>query len=159
MTVYAIIATELPSSTFYVRKRAFASEFSTRWFVLTPDGLADPGAEIEATRFVEADPTDLANRVYTQLQEHEWTDGDLYVLADAAVLDRETSNPFRRTLRVVFERLSPEARFPFDYLEDDDDRVAWLSASLEAGEILPPTSPRRGDDKGVSRDQRSLDSY
>lgn len=159
MSRYSVVAVEAPSTTFYAREREFATEFCTRWFVLTPDGLADPDGEIGAARFAEADPTDLANRVYAQLGEHDWNDGDLYVLADPAVLDRETSNAFRRTLRVVFERLPPATTFPFDHLEGDGERVAWLSASLDAGEVLPPTSFRGGDGKGVSRDQRSLDSF
>ena len=57
----------------------------------------------------------------------------MYILVEPALLDIETRNAFRRSLRVVFQRFEPEVCFPYDVLEDVGKRAAWLTDPWRPG--------------------------
>ncbi|QSW99796.1 hypothetical protein [Haloterrigena alkaliphila] len=155
MTTYVLL---LPSNgtTFRSREQRFASELCDQLLYLTPDGLDE-----ESVGNLEAiTPTELANAVYGSARDIDWTDDDdLYVLAYPRLLDLETTNTFRRSLRVVFERVDPDEHFPYDHLDDVGKRAAWLTDSIEAGEIVPPGGVRRQSVDGVEEGQTDLFSF
>lgn len=154
MTTYAVLRSGPRKTTFHERERRFASELCDQTLFLTTNGLdADPGDEDP----VETSPTELANAAYASVRDLDWVEtDDVYVLIEPALLDRETGNQFRRTLRVVFERVEPVEHFPYDRLERADRRAGWLTASLEDGEIRDPASIRRTNVTGVAEGQRDL---
>ncbi|WP_207891656.1 hypothetical protein [Natrarchaeobius halalkaliphilus] len=83
-----------------------------------------------------------------------------FVLADPSLLDHETNDIFRRNLRVVTDRLTEgNTHYPYDHLEDIGQRAEWVERRLESGEIVDPRSVGGGGRKGVTDDQRSLDSF
>lgn len=155
MTTYAVLSPP-DDSTLYARERRFASDLCDQLLFLTPDGLAkEPGGEIGTET-----PTELANTVYTSTREQDWSEGDqVYVLLNPALLDIETRNAFRRSLRVVFERVDPDECFPYDVLEETGRRAAWLTDSLESGEIVPPGGVRRQSVSGVDDGQSDVTSF
>ena len=155
MTTYAVL--EPPDgSTLHTRERRFASELCGQLLYLTPGGLdEEPVGEIG-----ELTPTELANATYVSTRDFSWSEDDsIYVLVDQTLLDIETRNSFRRSLRVVFERVDPEERFPYDHLETAGKRAAWLTDSLESGKIKPPVEVRRQSVSGVDDGQSDLFSF
>jgi hypothetical protein len=155
VTTYAVLSRP-DGSTLYARERRFASDLCDQLLFLTPDGLdEEPGSEIGGET-----PTELANTVYTSTREQNWTENDkVYVLLEPALLDIETRNAFRRSLRVVFERVDPDECFPYDVLEEKGRRAAWLTDSLESGEIVPPGRVRRQSVSGVDDGQSDVTSF
>lgn len=155
MTTYAVLIPE-EGTTFHSRERRFASELCDETLYPTPDGLdEEPTGDLEETT-----PTELANNVYTSTLDLDWAEGDgLYVLVDPKLLDLETPNPFRRKLRIVFERVDPEEHFPYDHLGDVGKRAAWLTDSIEAGEIVDPSGVRKQGVSGVEEGQSDLFSF
>lgn len=156
VTTYAVIPPD-DGTTFYYRALDFASLLCDHVLFVSPDGFRDtrptePLGEMDAQEVVTA--------AYVSARNILWDRGDLWVLIDAELLDRETGNPFRRRLRVVLERLEPEAHFPYDELETADKRAGWLTECLETGEIVDPESFRGyAGEKGVSERQRDLHKY
>lgn len=155
MTTYAVLRPP-DGTTLRTRERRFADELCDQLLFLTPDGLdEEPGGEIG-----DLTPTQLANAVYTSTRDRAWSEDDeMYVLVEPALLDIETRNAFRRSLRVVFQRFDPEVCFPYDVLEDAGKRAAWLTDSLEAGEIVPPGGVRRESVAGVDEGQTDVTSF
>lgn len=155
MTTYAVLRPP-DGSTLHSRERRFASDLCDQLLYLTPDGLDEgPGGEIGPET-----PTELANTVYTSTREYDWSEADeMYVLLEPALLDIETRNAFRRSLRVVFERVDPDECFPYDVLEETGRRAAWLTDSLESGEIVPPGGVRRQSVSGVDDGQSDVTSF
>ncbi|WP_336336790.1 hypothetical protein [Haloarcula brevis] len=155
MTTYAVLSPP-DGSTLYSRERRFAADLCDQLLYLTPDGLdEEPGEEIG-----DLTPTELANTVYSSTRDRDWSEDDeMYILVEPALLDIETRNAFRRSLRVVFQRFDPEVCFPYDVLEDVGKQAAWLTDSLEAGEIVPPEGVRRQSVTGVDESQTDLTSF
>lgn len=154
VTRYAVLRPD-DGSTFRAREQRFAGRLCDRTLSLSPDGLADEGTPIG-----DLTPTELADAVYASRRERDWTADDVvYVLVAPALLDLQTRNAFRRSLRLVFERVAPDAQFPYDQLEDVGRRAAWLTDSLEAEEIVEPSSVRRRSITGVEEDQRDVTSF
>lgn len=84
-------------------------------------------------------PTKLANAVYASRREQDWSaDNEVVIVVKPALLDLHTRNVFRWFLRLVFERVAPIARFPYDQLEGVSRQVVWLTNSLTGS--LPPTT-------------------
>lgn len=155
MTTYAVLTPD-DGSTFHAREQQFATALCDRVLYLTPDGLADEGdGDLDAV-----DWTQLANETYKSIHDCDWTgDDEVYVLIEPSLLDRETTNRFRRSLRVVFERVPPQEHFPYDQLESTGRRAGWLTNSLDAGEIVPPNRSLRRSVTGVDDEQSNLRSF
>lgn len=155
MTTYAVLSPP-DGSTLHSRERRFAADLCDQLLYLTPDGLdEEPDGEIG-----DLTPTELANAVYTSTRDRDWSEDDeMYILVEPALLDIETRNAFRRSLRVVFGRFDPEVSFPYDILGETGKRAAWLTDSLEAGEIVPPDGVRRQSVTGVDESQTDLTSF
>jgi hypothetical protein len=155
VTTYAVLSPP-DGSTLHSREQRFASDLCDQLLFLTPDGLdEEPGGEIGTET-----PTELANTVYTSTHEYDWTENDeMYVLLEPALLDIDTRNAFRRSLRVVFERVDPDEFFPYDVLEGTGRRAAWLTDSLESGKIVPPGGVRRQSVSGVDDGQSDVTSF
>ncbi|ELZ89755.1 hypothetical protein [Haloferax sulfurifontis] len=155
MTTYAVLSPP-DGSTLHSRERRFAADLCDQLLYLTPGSLdEEPDGEIG-----DLTPTELANAVYTSTRGRDWNEDDeMYILVEPALLDIETRNAFRRSLRVVFQRFDPEVCFPYDVLEDVGKRAAWLTDSLEAGEIVRPGGVRRQSVTGVDEGQTDLTSF
>jgi hypothetical protein len=124
--------------------------------LLCADGLAEPTSDVVTP--ISGGPKDLAQSVDFDSRELGWEDeATIYVLADPDQLDAETGDVFRRSLRVVLERLADEVIFPFDHL-DLDRRGGWFVACLEDGEIKNPKK-KYGVDRGANSEQRGFDSF
>lgn len=154
--IYAILAATRTDSTLHTHARAWCEEFAEYWRLLTADGLLD--AESDDPRPPNAvGAKTLARKVSADADQLRWADGTIYVLVEPGRLDHETGDPFRRSLRVVLERMSGEVVFPFDELEADE-RGPWLVECLDAGEVASPGQSYSGND-GVDAEQRGLDSF
>jgi len=122
--------------------------------LLCADGLDDPDSDV-ATPLSE-DAKHLAQAVDFDARELGWEEeATIYVLADPKMLDESTGDVFRRSLRVVLERLADLVIFPFDHV---DQRGGWLVACLEDGEIKSPKK-KYGVDRGSDPEQRDLSSF
>ena len=155
MTTYAVLRPP-DGSTLHAREQRFAADLCDQLLYLTPDGLGnEPDGEIG-----DLTPTELANSIYTSTRDREWIEDDeMYVLVEPALLDIETWNAFRRSLRVVFPRFDPEVCFLYDVLGEAGKRAAWLTDSLEVGKIVRPDGVRRQNVTGVDESQTDLTSF
>lgn len=155
MPTYAVLP-PTDGTTLHARERRFASELCDQILYLSPDGLRrDHGDGLD-----DVDLTQLANAVYKSTRNLDWTEADdLYVLVDTDLLDRETDNRFRRSLRVLFRRVAPQATFPYDHLEDAGRKAGWLTDSLDAGEIVHPKGVHRRSVSGVDESQTDVHSF
>lgn len=154
---FAALAASFPSSTLHKRARKWCNEFADDWRQLAAGGLEQP--ETDANPPTDVDIVDLAKSVDVDRRNLEWN-GDVWVLADPSLLNQDTNDMFRRTLRVVTDRLTEgDTHYPYDHLEDGGQRAEWIERCLESGEIVDPRSVRGGGQKGVTDDQRSLDSF
>jgi len=121
------------------------------------DGLEQPDTDV--TPPTELELSDLARTGDVGRRDLEWND-DVWLLADPALLDRETGDMFRRTLRVVTDRLTDgDTNYPFDQLEDVGQRGEWIERCLESEEIVDPSEVRGGGVRGVTDRQQDLDSF
>lgn len=153
---YAIISAADTSSTLYARAKEWCETFADEWVLLSADGLVNNGSKLQPPH--NADTKYLAQSVAIDARDQDWEDdATIYVLADPDQLDAETGDVFRRSLRVVLERLADEVVFPFDHL-DPDRRGGWLVACLDDGEIKNPKN-RYAVDTATDPDQRDLGSF
>ncbi len=155
-TDYAILAATDRASTLHAHSRDWCKTFAYDCMLLSADGLSEPGTDVPPP--TEANPKDLAQSVDLDARELGWEDdATLYVLADPELLDSETGDVFRRSLRVVLKRLADEVVFPYDDLAENR-RGGWLVACLGEAEIKNPKKKYRVDRRANS-DQRDLDSF
>lgn len=154
--IYAILSATAPDSTLHANERDWCVQFADEWRLLTADGLTSAGAaDFNPPNTVGAKT--LARRVSADADHLRWADDTVYVLVDGDRLDHETADPFRRSLRVVLDRLSADVVFPYDDL-DAGERGAWLIECMEKDELLP-TGRHYSGNEGVDEDQRGLDSF
>lgn len=157
MASYAVLHSGPRKTTFHKRERRFAAELCDHSFFLRRDGLDREAVDEDPS---EVAAIELANATYASVCDLNWFEtDDIYVLIEPALLDRDTGNQFRRTLRIVFERVEPDEYFPYDHVESAGRRAGWLTASLEDGEIHDPASIRRSHVSGVAENQRDLFSF
>jgi hypothetical protein len=154
--IYAILAATRPNSTLHAHARDWCEQFTEDWRLLTGDGLLDADTDDPKPPNAVGAKT-LARRVHADADQLRWADATVYVLVEPDRLDHETGDPFRRSLRVVLERLSADVTFPYDDL-DGRERGTWLVECLDAGEVLHPGNNYSGKD-GVDAGQRGLDSF
>jgi hypothetical protein len=154
--IYAILAATREDSTLHSHARDWCREFAEDWRLLTADGLLDADTNDRKPPNAVGAKT-LARRVSADADQLRWADATVYVLVEPERLDHETGDPFRRSLRVVLERLSADVVFPYDDLEDAE-RGTWLVECLDEGEVLHPGN-NYSRNEGVDADQRGLNSF
>jgi len=151
----AILATITPDSTLHSHALEWCDTFTDDYRLLTADGLNTPN--VDPAPPTETVLADLAQTVDLNARDLEWI-GTIYVLASPDLLDATTGDQFRRTLRVVFDRLPNNVRYPYDDLDDTRDRAGWLAACLDTGDIVNPagnyTTPN-----GIEPGQSDLGSF
>jgi hypothetical protein len=134
--IYAILAATDTAPTLHAHARDRCDRFAEQTRLLAADGLLDADTDdLKPPNAVDAKT--LARRVSVDAKQLRWADATVYVLAEPERLDHETGDPFRRSLRVVFERLSADVVFPYDDLEEAECGT-WLVECLDEGEMLHP---------------------
>ena len=156
MTTYALLAAA-EDSTLHAREREWCNEIADEWLQLGAEGLVDPDAD--ATPLDDVSPGELVTRLDVDRRDLEWANGEIWVLAEPNILDEETGDLFRRTTRVVLDRLDCAIRYPYEHIDGNGKRAAWLTECLDAEEIVPPKSVRTSGVRGVGQGQTNLDSF
>jgi len=135
-------------------EQRFAAELCDHSLFLRPDGLDREAVDEDPS---EVTVTELANDTHANVCDLDWFEtDDIYVLLGPALLDRKIGNQYRRTLRIVFERIEHDEHFPYDHVESAHRRAGWLTASLEDGGIRDPASIHRSHLPDVAENQRDL---
>jgi hypothetical protein len=133
---YALLAATYQTSTLHTYVRNWCETFSDEWMLLCANGLDNPDSDVSTP--IGEGPKDLAQTVDFDSRDLGWVEeATIYVFADPEMLDESTDDVFRRSLRVLLERLADQVSFPFDHV-DTDRRGGWLVACLVDGEIKNP---------------------
>ena len=128
-----LLSTKYRRSSFHIREIQFARKFAENIYYLTANGFYELSEDLPPQLCEKA----IATAVFRELNEQAWTDTTIYALIAPKTLDQTTNNMFHRTLRVVLERTSASIHYPYDTLRSIDARAAWMTTSINDGEILP----------------------
>ncbi|NUC75024.1 hypothetical protein HTZ84_22425 [Haloterrigena sp. SYSU A558-1] len=156
MTTYALLAAAEDSS-LHAREREWCTELAYEWRQLGAEGMVPPGAD--ATPLDDVSLGELVTTIDVGRRDLEWDGGTIWVLADPALLREETGDLFRRSMKIVLDRLDCTLRYPYQHLDGNGQRAAWLTECLESEEIVSPRSFRASGVKGIGQGQMNLDSF